>query len=570
MNRSKKYKLGFQHTAYSLQHVIILSSNLVFILLLISSLNLVHSVKTNLISLSFLATGFSTLLLAVKVKNIANPLFIFQSNSAIYLSPSILAMQLGGFPLLAGMTLFAGLLQFLLSRVILHLRKVFPPEITGIIMMMVGISLISSVNKQFFGISYLPNGTPTIVWTSLVVSIFTLSIIVTLHIWAKGLLNTLALFFGVIGGFSLAIILNLNSIKLLFLSKPLPFFSFPSLNLVNFSFDKDLIVPFSIAVIIASIKTFGDLVITQKAQSHEFAKMNLSFTREGLSKSAIGTVFASLIGTAGQATSSGNLGYATATKNFNPKLPFTTGIIFITLSFFPNISNVFISIPPAVTSAVLVFIVSFLLVIGMRTIMERLIDNRRIFLIGISLILGIGAELNPELKTASPNWAKPFLTSSISITAIVAIFLNLIFRLGIKRKVHIEIEDDRNWQLQVKSLLSETGRKWSLPKAIVVRMRETIYEFYDWYTQPGHYQGESGRLKPVRVTLVYDTVQTKVQILYFGKPIDFNLERPNTEELLANKNAHLSFSTFLMKEKCDQIKTRHRQGVTKINFLYFY
>ena len=63
------------------------------------------------------------------------------SFSGLYFSVSIVAAKQGGLPLVAGMTMFAGLTQFLLSRIVHRLRAYLPTEIAGFAMLLGGFTL---------------------------------------------------------------------------------------------------------------------------------------------------------------------------------------------------------------------------------------------------------------------------------------------------------------------------------------------------------------------------------------------------------------------------------------------
>ena len=59
--------------------------------------------------------------------------------TGVYLGPSLLAVKLGGLPLVWGMTLFAGFVEVALSRVWSRLRVFIPPETAGMVVFLVGV-----------------------------------------------------------------------------------------------------------------------------------------------------------------------------------------------------------------------------------------------------------------------------------------------------------------------------------------------------------------------------------------------------------------------------------------------
>src|SRR6185312_7108650 len=60
--------------------------------------------------------------------------------TATYLSPSLLAAKSGGLALVFGMTIFAGLVEAALAPFLRRLRAIFPSEISGIVIFIIGLT----------------------------------------------------------------------------------------------------------------------------------------------------------------------------------------------------------------------------------------------------------------------------------------------------------------------------------------------------------------------------------------------------------------------------------------------
>ena len=71
--------------------------------------------------------------------------------TAAYFVPSLLAAKVGGPPLVFGMTIFAGLLETALAPLLNRLRAIFPPEISGLIIVMIGLSAAMSGLRSMLG-----------------------------------------------------------------------------------------------------------------------------------------------------------------------------------------------------------------------------------------------------------------------------------------------------------------------------------------------------------------------------------------------------------------------------------
>jgi len=71
-----------------------------------------------------------------------------------YLSLSLSAAWIGGLPLMRGITIVAGLIEMFLAPVIQKVKGVFPMYIVGLVVALVGISIIQISVTSFFGLTF--------------------------------------------------------------------------------------------------------------------------------------------------------------------------------------------------------------------------------------------------------------------------------------------------------------------------------------------------------------------------------------------------------------------------------
>jgi xanthine permease XanP len=107
--------------------------------------------------------------------------------SAIYLQASVTAAKVGGLPLVAGMTIVAGAFESVLSRFLLHLRRVFPPVVSGIIIIAVGFEVGLIGLKQLLCVT--GDACAADLARHFLVAFSTLGIMVGLSIWGQGSLR---------------------------------------------------------------------------------------------------------------------------------------------------------------------------------------------------------------------------------------------------------------------------------------------------------------------------------------------------------------------------------------------
>ena len=136
----------------ALQHNFLMASTLLLPVVLISELGGGPVEVRNVVGLTMIAAGLGTILQASRrfgsgylCPNLCGPNFFAASAEAAWL---------GGLPLMRGMTIAAGLIEAVLSPALRRLRFLFPPEVTGLVVFMVGVSLVPVGASKFLGIDY--------------------------------------------------------------------------------------------------------------------------------------------------------------------------------------------------------------------------------------------------------------------------------------------------------------------------------------------------------------------------------------------------------------------------------
>ncbi|CAN0508857.1 unnamed protein product, partial [Discosporangium mesarthrocarpum] len=77
---------------------------------------------------------------------------------------------------------------------------------------------------------------------------------------------------------------------------------------------------------------------------------------------------------------------------------------------------------------------------GIQIMMSRNVDNRMTYVIGFSMLLGLGRDVFQNYFKRLPGFLHPFTSSMMPIAVISALILHLIFRLGSRRKANVAFE----------------------------------------------------------------------------------------------------------------------------------
>src|SRR5262245_13229262 len=109
-----------------LQHVGLMSIYLVYPVLIARAGGASAEVAAAMVSFTLVALAIGTILQVIPIGPFGSGYLCQPIPTVVYLVPSMVAAQHGGLPLVFGLTIAAGFLEMILSRVLQRLRPVLP------------------------------------------------------------------------------------------------------------------------------------------------------------------------------------------------------------------------------------------------------------------------------------------------------------------------------------------------------------------------------------------------------------------------------------------------------------
>ena len=274
-----------------LQHICIISIGFIFPVVVVRQIGGTTDQAAFLVSMSMVAGGIGVIVQALKKGPLGSGYLCPQVCGPSFLSGSILAAKLGGLPLMLGMTVFAGFFEGLLSRLMHRLRKLFPSEVTGLIVAMVGLTVVRLGTASFFGLSA---DDPHIEIRELVVAVITLGFMVGLNVWSKGQFKLFCIIIGmIIGYFTAWLVGDLGPAQWAELGRE-PWFALVILDHPGWSFDFTLLAPFAIATLCSTLKSIGDLTTCQKINDTDWKRPDMDSISGGILADSAGCLSAGL------------------------------------------------------------------------------------------------------------------------------------------------------------------------------------------------------------------------------------------------------------------------------------
>jgi NCS2 family nucleobase:cation symporter-2 len=394
--------------------------------------------------------------------------------------------------------------------------------------------------------------------SELFVAFLTLGLMVGLNVWSKGKLKMFCVLIGMAAGYGAAYVLGLISESQINEVYRSSFLWLPITKHPGWSFSLYLVIPFLVAMICSALKSVGDLTTCQKINDAEWKRPDMDNISKGILADAVGCMAGGVLGGVGQSTSSSNIGLSIATGTTSRIIAFAMGPILIALAFFPKLSSLFAIMPKPVMGATLIFVLSFMVIAGFQIIMSRMIDARKTFVVGISLIFGLSVDIMPGAFEGIHPWISPIFSSSLSVAAITALALNLIFRIGIAKKVKLELIPDMDSSEKIFEFMERNGGAWGARREVVSKAIGAINEFLEAVTE--HKLAKD----PIDVNVSFDEFNLDVDIRYRGELIEFPQQSPDMAKVLEEKAEQLRFSGFLMRKYADRITGSTKSGATHI------
>jgi NCS2 family nucleobase:cation symporter-2 len=364
------------------------------------------------------------------------------------------------------MTMFAGLVEIGLASLLRKLRALFPPAISGFIVVIVGLQLGIIGIGDLLGVEHIHR--PGFHY-HLMIGGLTLATMCGLSVWGRGVARLICSLLGVVIGMLLSVAAGLVPAESTRSLLDAPFLAIPQPHYLAYDFQFRLIPAFLMAATAAMLRTVGVITTCQKINDLDWKRPELKSIQGGIIADGLGCIVGGLMGVMGMNSAVGPVGVAKATGATSRYIGFSCAAILVVLALIPKYAAVFLIMPQPVIGALMVFTASFMIAGGIQIILSRSIDSRATYVVGVSLLLGLAREIFPSYFERAVPLVHQFTGSMMSIGVLSAFLLNLIFRIGATRTATFEFENSDTPIDDLERLLRARGRAWSVPADVVDR-----------------------------------------------------------------------------------------------------
>jgi xanthine permease XanP len=422
---------------------------------------------------------------------------------------------------------------------------------------MVGIELIVLAAPRFLGFTGAGSSRNLL---AIAVALLTLAAMIGPTVWSEGLLRLYPVLLGLVVGYLSAYAVGLLTWPQLNVVLAAPLINLPTRAQSGWAFSLAMLPAFLIASLASTLKTVGDLTLCQKINDAEWKRTDMKSVSGGVLAGSICTIGAGLLGGAGQSTFSSNVGLAIATKATSRHVALPCGIILILLAFCPKLSAVFTVMPQPVMGAILVYVACFMILAGVQVMTSRMLDARKTFVVGIALIFGLSVRMVPGLYADMPDALSSLFSSSLSLTTVLVVVLNVLLRIGIRTRVALELNPRADSAEKIFTFMQVQGGTWGARKEVIDRATYAMNEFME---AAGTLDLARGK---IAAEVSFDEFNLDVNLRYDGVLMEFPQERPTQVDLLSDETGVAKLAGFLIRNYVDRIKSDCVDGRCRIQF----
>lgn len=539
----------------ALQNIAVMAVTLVFPVIIAREAGLSAGQQADVASLSMLALGLASILICMRSRWIGSGLLCGAAFTGIYLGPSMYALQQGGFGVVLGMTVIAGFLQLAIAPLLRRLRPVLPPEIAGLVIAIIGLSLAVLGLRYAMGFS----NSRAIQPLDCIVAGIALVTMVGLNIWATGFLRVFCVLFGIAAGVVASMALGVFDASPLVARSGMALVHLPGIEQLSWKFDLPSLIPFAVASLAATLRIMGDTSNAQRLEDADWVRPDFKSITGAVTANGIGSMLSGLVGSVGLNSSSASVGLASATGITSRSSGYAAGIGLAVLAFIPMVGAAFVAMPAPIIGAVLFFLSAFIFSNGLQMITARMLDARKMTVIGFSFALAMMADIYRDIFASAPQFLRPIVDNSLVLGTFSAVLLNLIMRIGVRQRVVLLLPAQEVSAEQVEKFLVENGARWAARRDVLDRAVFGAVQVLEVIGQPA---GD------VEIEASFDEFNLNVRIRYPGPPLLIPETKPTPREIVASEDGERRLAGYLLRRSADRISSREIGEGSEVHLHY--
>lgn len=414
----------------ALQHVLVMYAGAVAVPLVVGrALNLAPAQLGLLISADLVACGFATLIQTLGLPKVGIRLPIVMGVTFASISPMLAMIATGnadGAPPpdvlrgIYGAVIVAGVFGFFLAPFVGRVSRLFPPAVTGTVILSIGLSLMR------VGINWTAGGQPTDPGygapAHLLLALLTLGVVLCLMRFGHGLVRSGAVLVGTVAGTFIAGAMghvDLTPVReAAWFAVVRPFqFGLPT-------FELPASIAMCLVMMTVMIESFGMFMAAGQMVGRPVDRRQMV---RGLRGDAAGTLLGGVFNTFPYTSFAQNIGLLSITGVRSRFVCAGAGVILLALGFCPKLAALVAVVPLPVLGGAALVMFGMIAATGIRILGSVELTFERLVTVAVSIAVGLIPVLSDRFFQAMPDALAPLLHSGIVLASISAVGLNAFF-----------------------------------------------------------------------------------------------------------------------------------------------
>lgn len=386
-----------------------------------------------LINAALLGSGIVTVIQCKGVGPIGIRLPCVMGTSFAFVGAAISVGLEHGVPGILGSSLAGSVVMIVGSCFMPQIRKLFPHAVTGVVVTMIGLSLVPVAVDWAAG-GHAPGavyGAPR----NLGIAVFVLATVIMLVQFGKGIFSAAAVVIGMLVGYLLCVSLGMidftqvSNAQVFALPQPLHY---------GMTFPVAGIVAMGVAFLVTMVETTGTFMALGAATN---TKMRGKTLARGILCDGVGSAFAALLSSPPVSTFAQNVGVVSLTGVASRHVVALTGVMLFLAGLFPVLGAIVVTIPQPVLGGAGLMMFAMIISAGVQLLSHVEHTKRNGIIMAVAIGCGLAVTVRPELLSKLPAFVKEVFGSGITVGALVAVALNLVLP---ERPIELDDDDEED------------------------------------------------------------------------------------------------------------------------------
>ena len=392
-------------------------------LIIAGALGLDTETTSFLVSMSLMVSGVATFIQCKRLGSIGCGLLCIQGTSFSFIGPIISAGLAGGLPAIFGATVAGSVVEMFVSRVLKYARRIITPLVSGIVVTLIGMSLIKvGIVACGGGDMKAPNFGS---FENVGIAALVLVLIIIFNRSNNRYLRMGSIVIGLAVGYALSWWLGMVDFGSV---QSYGGFNYPNPFKYGLKFDISSIIGLGLVYLITSIEAYGDitansLISGEPVEGDTFMKRaEGGILADGFNSMLAGLAFSSFP----NSIFAQNNGMIQLTGVASRYVGYFIAAMLVLLGIFPAVGIVFSLMPSPVLGGATLLMFGTVAAAGIRIIASQTINRKATLVMAISFSLGLSVEMVPEILSQLPETMRNIFSSGITTGGLAAIISSLV------------------------------------------------------------------------------------------------------------------------------------------------